>query len=571
MSYNPRFARLGEILVHEKFCTEDHVKDALVRQGNFNLKIGETLIKMGHLKEQNLLTALNLQLDIPIADEDEMLELDANVVGLVPEPFAMENRVIAIREESDGVVVAMTDPENIMIIDGLKKLIQKNVKTILIGETTLSDTLEKYYKSIRTTSQVEEAVGSFDFVAIDENEEEINLEKGGDTADAPVVRLLNLIIKEAIKSNTTDIHIEPLTKQTRIRFRIDGALREVMNPPIGMHAGLISLTKVMSKLNIAERRLPQDGHIALKTALKSVDVRVAITPTVLGEKVVMRLLDKGEFGFKLTTLGFEEQHFAIFRKWIRSPYGILIVSGPTGSGKSTTLHAALKDVMNTELNFVTVEDPVEYRLEGATQIEANEKIGLTFAAALRSVLRADPDVVLIGEIRDQETADIAIKFSLTGHLVFTTLHANDAPSTITRLVDIGIPSFLVGSSLNIVMAQRLVRKICPHCSKDYTPTDEELKDAGISKEEAKTTKFKIGAGCVHCDNTGFLGRTGIFEILEVKSNIRQLIFDGANQERIRELAVKNGMCTLHEAALGKMRDGVTSIREVIKLTFSGDN
>jgi type IV pilus assembly protein PilB len=571
MSYNPRFARLGEVLVHEKFATEEQVKEALIKQNNFNLKIGETLIKLGSLKEKDLLVALNLQLDIQVVNEDELMELDSRVVGLVPEPFAAQNRVIAIREDADGVVVAMTDPENIVIIDGLKKLIQKNIKTVLIGDTALTDTLEKYYKSIRTTSQVEEAVGSFDFVAVDENEEEINIEKSGDSADAPVVRLLNLIIKEAIKSGTTDIHIEPLTKITRIRFRIDGALREVMNPPIGMHAGLISLTKVMSKLNIAERRLPQDGHIALRTAMKSVDVRVAITPTVLGEKVVMRLLDKGEFGFKLTTLGFEAEHFTVFRKWIRSPYGIIIVSGPTGSGKSTTLHAALKDIMNLESNFVTVEDPVEYRLEGATQIEANEKIGLTFAAALRSVLRADPDVVLIGEIRDQETADIAIKFSLTGHLVFTTLHANDAPATITRLVDIGIPSFLVGSSLNLVMAQRLVRKVCSHCSREYSPTDEELRDAGITPEEAKTINFKIGAGCVHCDNTGYLGRTGIFELLEIKSNIRQLIFDGANQEKIRELALKNGMCSLHEAAMAKMKKGQTSIREVIKLTFSGDN
>jgi type IV pilus assembly protein PilB len=297
-------------------------------------------------------------------------------------------------------------------------------------------------------------------------------------------------------------------------------------------------------------------------------VRVSITPTVVGEKVVMRLLDKGEFGFTLTTLGFTEDNLDMFKKWIRRPYGINIVSGPTGSGKSTTLHAALKQIMDIENNIVTVEDPVEYRLDGICQIEAKEKIGLTFGNALRSVLRQDPDIVLIGEIRDHETADIAIKFSLTGHLVFTTLHANDAPSTITRLIDIGIPPYLVASSLNLVMAQRLVRRICPNCIVDYKPTDEELKDVGMTREEASKIKFKKGAGCVHCNNTGYSGRTGIFEVLEVTPKIRKLIFDGANQDMIRDAAYENGMLSLHESAVLKMKDGLTSIKEVIKFTIT---
>jgi len=341
-----------------------------------------------------------------------------------------------------------------------------------------------------------------------------------------------------------------------------------MSPPIGFHSGIVSLIKVMSKLNIAERRLPQDGHISLKTAVKSVDVRVSIVPTVNGEKVVMRLLDKGEFGFSLTSLGFTSSDLQIFKNWIYRPYGITIVSGPTGSGKSTTLHAGLKEIKNIETNIVTVEDPVEYRLDGVTQIETNEKIGLTFGRSLRSVLRQDPDVVLIGEIRDEETADIAIKFSLTGHLVFTTLHANDASSTITRLLDIGIPPYLVASSLNLVMAQRLVRKICSHCKTEYQPTKEELQGAGISEEQAKEISFQIGTGCVHCDNTGYSGRTGIFEILEVNSQIRRLIFTGANQDEIRDVALKNSMNSLHQSAMFKMKEGITSIREVIKLTVN---
>lgn len=568
MSFNPQFSRIGEILVHTGACSEDQVREASIKQNNFNLKIGETLIKLGYIKESELLHALHLQLEIPVVKEEELLELDRDVVALIPEPFATENKVLAVKRDGNIVVVAMTDPENIVVQDSLRKIINMKINPVLIGENTLKDALERNYKSIRTTSQVESAVDNFDFVAMDEDDEEITIADQGQDADAPVVKLVNLIISEAIKSNTTDIHIEPLNKETRVRFRVDGALREAMTSPIGMHAGIISLIKVMSKLNIAERRLPQDGHISLKTSIKAVDVRVSITPTVLGEKAVLRLLDKGEFGFDLTSLGFTEKNYETFRKWIHRPYGIIIVSGPTGSGKSTTLHSALKDIKNVETNIITCEDPVEYRLEGVTQIEVKPKIDLTFGRALRSVLRQDPDVVLIGEIRDHETADIAIKFSLTGHLVFSTLHANDAPSTVTRMLDIGVPPYLVGSSLNLVMAQRLVRKVCSHCKTDYTPTEEELQTAGLTEEEAKDIDFKIGTGCVHCDNTGYKGREGIFEVLEVSQEIRALIFDKQNQDVIRDTALKNGMRTLHTEAVEKMKQGLTSIREVIKLTIS---
>ena len=567
MSFNPQFARLGEVLVHEGVVNEDQVKEALIKQSNFGLKIGETLIKLGYLTEKQLLQALNLQLGYTIVNEKELMELDLDIVSQIPEPYAVENRVIALREEGDGVVVALVDPENLTVLDNLKKILGKNIKPELIGSTMLADTIEKYYKSIRTTTQVEDAVGGFDFVAVDEDENEITISSASSEADAPVVKLVNLIINEAIKYGATDIHIEPLIKNTRVRYRVDGALREVMTPPIGMHPGVISLIKVMSKLNIAERRLPQDGHISLKTSLKSVDVRVSITPTVLGEKVVMRLLDKGEFGFMLSTLGFEQEDMDIFSRIIRRPYGIIIVSGPTGSGKSTTLHAALKEIQDIETNIITVEDPVEYRLEGITQIETKEQIGLTFGSALRSVLRQDPDIVLIGEIRDEETADIAIKFSLTGHLVFTTLHANDAPSTVTRLIDIGIKPYLVGSSLSLVMAQRLVRKICPNCISDYKPTDQEISDCGLTPEEAANIDFKLGRGCVHCNNTGFAGRIGIFELLTVNPEIRRLIYEGANQDLIRDAALKAGMRTLHDAAIEKMKRGITTIREVIKMTI----
>ncbi|MCD6177286.1 MAG: Flp pilus assembly complex ATPase component TadA [Candidatus Cloacimonetes bacterium] len=567
MTFKPQYAKLGEILVHQEIVSEVQIKEALQKQKNFHLKIGQTLQKLGYITEKQLLGALHLQLEYEVVASNELMELDSEIIKQIPEPFALENQIMAIREESGSIVVAMVDPENIVIQDSLKKILGKNIIPVLIGETTLADTLERYYKTIRTSSQVDDAVGEFDFVAVDEDENEISIDSKGE-ADAPVVKLINLIITEAIKSNTTDIHIEPLTKKTRVRFRIDGALREVMSPPIGLHAGMVSLVKVMAKLNIAERRLPQDGHISLKTPMKSVDVRVSIVPTVTGEKVVMRLLDKGEFGFDLTTLGFTDSNFEMFHKWIRRPYGINIVSGPTGSGKSTTLHAALKEIRNIENNIVTVEDPVEYRLDGITQIETKAKIDLTFGRSLRSVLRQDPDIVLIGEIRDEETADIAIKFSLTGHLVFSTLHANDAPSTITRLLDIGIPSYLVASSLNLVMAQRLVRKVCNNCKVDYTPTSKELASAGISEEEGKHINFKKGEGCVHCDNTGYSGRTGIFEMLEITPEIRKLIFAGENQDMIRDAAVRNNMMTLHESGIEKVKMGITSIQEVIKFTIS---
>jgi len=570
MSFNPQFARIGEIIVQKGYATEEQIKEALIKQDNFALKLGETLLKLGYVTEKQVLECISLQLDIPIVNPSELMELDIETVSLISEPFAYENRVLCLRDAGDTCVVAMTNPDDLNILDSLKKVLGKNVEPILIGDSVLTDALEKYYKSIRTTSQVEDAVGNFDFVTVDSDDNEISISEvdSESKADAPVVKMINLIISEAIKAGTTDIHIEPMIKSTRVRFRVDGALREVMNPPIAMHAGLISLIKVMAKLNIAERRLPQDGHMGLKTSIKSVDVRVSIAPTVLGEKAVLRLLDKGDFGFKLSTLGFEADDLEIFQKVIKRPYGIIIVSGPTGSGKSTSLHAAIKTIQHIETNIITVEDPVEYRLEGITQIETKEEIGLTFLAALRSVLRQDPDVVLIGEVRDFETADIAVKFSLTGHLVFTTLHANDAPSTITRLMDIGIKPYLVGSSLCLVMAQRLVRKICPNCITDYEPTDIELLQAGISKEEAKNINFKIGAGCVHCDNTGYAGRQGIFELLAITPEIRALIFEGKNQDIIRAKALEQGMRSLHDAAVRKMTKGVTSIREVIKLTIN---
>lgn len=391
-------------------------------------------------------------------------------------------------------------------------------------------------------------------------------EQNRGTEDAPVVKLVNLMLQDAIKSRATDIHVEPYEEALVVRFRIDGVLMEVMRPPKASHSGIVSRVKILSKLNIAEKRLPQDGRFTVRTAEKEIDMRVSILPLVTGEKIVMRLLDKSGFAFSLTTLGFDDEDGMIFRRWIRQPYGMVIISGPTGAGKSTTLFAALNEIKSVEDNITTVEDPVEYHVPGINQVQTKAKIGLTFAAALRSILRQDPDKLLIGEIRDEETADIAVKFALTGHLVFSTVHANDAPSTITRLLDIGVPPFLCGSVLNLVMAQRLVRRICQHCKVEYEPDESEMQMLAIDKDFLKGRKFWRGRGCAQCRNTGYHGRTGIFEILEMRKNIRSLVFDNANQDEIRNAAIANGMVTLRDAAFKKIFAGITTSHELLRVT-----
>ena len=383
--------------------------------------------------------------------------------------------------------------------------------------------------------------------------------------DAPIVKLVNLIFKEAIKERATDIHVEPQEKKVIIRIRIDGVLQTIMTPPSTSLSGLVTRIKILSKLNIAEKRLPQDGRFSIKSTTKDIDVRVSILPTVYGEKIVMRLLDKTGFDFNLTSLGFPSENLKIFKKIISQPYGMVVVSGPTGSGKSTSLYAALKEIKSDTTNITTVEDPVEYQLDGVNQVQVFEDIGLTFGSTLRSILRQDPDVLLIGEIRDGETADIAVKFSLTGHLVFSTVHANDAAGTITRLLDIGIQPFLVGSCLNMVMAQRLVRRICSNCKEEYTPTAEEL--ALLDLEASKVSgPLYHGKGCADCRNTGYHGRIAIFEMIPMGKNIRKLVFENANEDEIRQCALDAGMVTLRDSGVRRVLDGTTTIEEILRST-----
>ncbi len=567
--YNPQFEKIGKILMLEGFIGEDQLEQALEHAPGMGARLGRVLMELGFISEDNLVAGLAKQMGVDFLTSEEILTASQEAVRVLNEDFARANIVIPVRIEDGILHVAMADPDDIVAVDNIKKSTDFTVKLHLGGEQTIIDAIGRTYVKIRKTHDVEGAIEDLQFLADPDAESadagmEIDVEK--DEKDAPLVKLVTLMITEAIQDRATDIHVEPQDTHVRVRYRIDGVLMEVMTPPLSSLQGIVSRIKILSKLNIAERRLPQDGRFTVKMPDREVDVRVSILPTVLGEKVVMRLLDKSGFSLDLRNLGFPEDRLRTFERWIRQPYGMVIISGPTGSGKSTTLYASLNEIKSIQDNITTVEDPVEYQISGINQVQLRDKIGLTFAASLRSILRQDPDTLLIGEIRDPETADIAIKFALTGHLVFTTLHANDAPSTITRLIDLDVAEFLAGSVVNLVMAQRLVRKICKKCIEEYTPTEEDWHLIGEDPGKHQGVKLYRGTGCAHCRNTGYAGRTGIFEILEVKQNIRKLIFNKANQEEIREQAVENGMISLHNAGLQKMLEGVTTLEEVKRAT-----
>lgn len=560
--------KLGEILLRQGVINAQQLNEALAKQKDTRKRIGETLISLGHAPEEKVFAALAHQWQVAFVAADQLVDTDHDVLQLVPEVFARENHVVPLRYTENELTVAMSDPDDIVVIDQLQKLAKRGIDVKLAAPGAIIAAIENLYAKIRKSEEVGEALGDLQFFAQSDEDEEglVDMTRTVGIEDAPVVKLVNLIIADAIKERATDIHFEVFDEGMVIRFRIDGVLTEMMRPPKASHAGIVSRVKILSKLNIAEKRLPQDGRFTIRTTEKEIDVRVSVLPTIAGEKIVLRLLDKSGFAFSLTTLGFDEEQLMTFRRWIRQPYGMIIISGPTGAGKSTTLFAALQEVKSEEDNITTVEDPCEYHIPGVNQVQTKASIGLTFAHTLRSILRQDPDKLLIGEIRDEETADIAVKFSLTGHLVFSTVHANDAPATITRLLDIGVPPFLCGSCLNLVMAQRLVRKICGHCRFEYDPDDSELAVLGITRDFLKGRKFSRGRGCAHCRNTGYHGRTGIFEMLEMKQNIRRLVFDNANQEDIRAAAVSNGMIALRDGAFRKIFKGVTTTHELLRVT-----
>ncbi len=565
--------KLGELLLRKEKLSEEKLQRALEKQKENGKRLGEVLLAEGMIDDESLARAISEQLNIPFITAEDLIKIDKEALEYIPEFFAREYHCLAFARDEGQLYVVMVDPEDIIVIDNLQKITSQHIVINIGIQKVIDEAIERHYKEHRATGEVTEALSGLDFVVSTEGAElddiDINQLKR-ELDDAPIVKLVNLIISDAIKGRATDIHIEPLFDALLVRYRVDGALQEVMTAPIKSSTAIISRIKVMSNLNIAERRLPQDGRISIKSPDREVDVRVSIIPTVKGEKAVLRLLDKKGFEFTLGNLGFDSDMLEIFRKWILMPYGMVIVSGPTGCGKSTTLHAALKEIQNEEDNIVTVEDPVEYQLDKINQVAVSESIGLTFASSLRAILRQDPDRVLIGEIRDKETSDIAIKFALTGHLVFTTLHANDAPSTITRLLDIGVPRYLAGSVTNLVMAQRLVRTICDGCKEEYIPTPEILRGLNMDPDKYKDTVFYRGKGCVRCRNTGFFGRTALFELLEMKLPIRKIIFDGGNEDDLRITAREMGMVSLREAGIRKILKGTVSADEVAKKTIDED-
>ena len=565
--FNPQFQKIGEILVHAGKIDEGKLNSALAEQKKSNEKIGQVLISMGAIDEDDFITAFSMQMGYPKADNFLLLEADQDAVRLIPEDFARTNSVLAVKKSDKAVTIVMEDPEDLATIDSVKRLTGLDTDIVVGGSELLNKAMDQLYGEITKAGQVEEAIQGITVISGDEDSsEEVDLSpENASEEDAPIVKLVNLILQEAIKERATDVHVEPQEDKVNVRIRIDGVLQIIMTPPATSLSGLVTRIKILSKLNIAEKRLPQDGRFSIKTVSKDIDVRVSILPTVYGEKIVMRLLDKSGFDFNLTTLGFPKKNLGVFKKVISQPYGMVVVSGPTGSGKSTSLYAALKEIKDEKTNITTVEDPVEYQLDGISQVQVFDDIGLTFGSTLRSILRQDPDVLLIGEIRDAETADIAVKFSLTGHLVFSTVHANDAPGTLTRLLDIGIAPFLVGSCLNLVMAQRLVRKLCLKCKEEYVPTAEELALIGLTKKVVKKKLFKI-KGCADCRNTGYRGRTAIFEMIPMTRELRKLVFDNANEDEIRQAAIKNGMVTLRDAGNERVLDGTTSVEEVLRST-----
>ena len=524
-NFNPQFSKLGEILVHLKMIDESQLNRALAEQSKSGEKLGAALMHSGAITEDDLVTVYAMQLGYQKVDEENLFNADQEVAKLIPEDFAREHNVLALAKSDSSIQVAMEDPEDLVAIDNLKRLTNLTPNVQVAGSSGLQRAMDEIYGKIRQSGEVEEVFEDIKVITGDEDDaEEVDLSPDKVSAeDAPIVKLVNLILQEAIKERATDVHIEPQKTNVDVRIRIDGVLQTIMTPPTTSLSGLVTRIKILSKLNIAERRLPQDGRFTIKGTNREIDVRVSILPTVYGEKVVMRLLDKTGFAFNLKSLGFEQDMYTIFKRVISQPYGMVVVSGPTGSGKSTSLYASLKEIKGEGTNITTVEDPVEYQLDGVNQVQTHDDIGLSFSASLRSILRQDPDILLIGEIRDEETADIAVKFSLTGHLVFSTVHANDAASTITRLLDIGVKPFLVGSCLNLVMAQRLVRTICENCKESYTPTKEELEMVGLEKTKLNGNKLFKGKGCSHCRNTGYHGRTGIFELITMTKEIRGLV------------------------------------------------
>jgi type IV pilus assembly protein PilB len=562
--------RLGDRLIQAGLITKAQLDKALEEQKRTGGLIGSNLIKLGYLKEEDLLHFLSKQFGFPAVDLTKV-EIKPDLLKLVPPEVVQKHNVLPVSRAGSTLVIATSDPTNYLVIDDIKFLTGYNIDVVVAEETALKDSINRYYDQSATLMDVMSDLQDLELEVVD-TEEEVNIEElEKSTSDAPVVKLVNVILTEAIAKEASDIHIEPYEKQFRVRYRIDGVLHEIMNPPIRLKNAIISRLKIMSSLDIAERRLPQDGRIKLKTGNKEMDFRVSVLPTLFGEKLVLRLLDKSALQLDMTKLGFEQQALNDFQDAIHQPYGMVLVTGPTGSGKTTSLYSALSELNKVTENISTAEDPVEYNLPGINQVQMHEEIGLNFAAALRAFLRQDPDIIMVGEIRDFETAEIAIKAALTGHLVLSTLHTNDAPSTIHRMLNMGVEPFLVTSSVNLILAQRLVRKICSECKERHELNPHALVEMGMTLEEAESTESYHGVGCDRCNDTGYKGRIALYEVLPLREELKELILEGGSAGELKRASAQAGMKSLRRSGLTKIREGVTTAEEVLRVTAADDD
>ncbi len=608
-------AKLGEILVRENLISSQQLREALEYQRGSGGRLGSNLVKLGIISDDVITAVLSRQYGVPSINL-ELFQIEEDTIKLISQEVALKYSVLPISKVGATLTLAMADPTNVFAMDDIKFMTGLNVEPVIASEASLQSAIGKYFSSSKqidifdiaalenferagfvpskngngaskngavteqrlVESDLTVSLDRFQFneqdagdLEVVEDNDEIDLaELARASEDAPVVRLVNVLLVDSLRRGASDIHIEPYEKDFRIRFRIDGVLYDVMHPPMRMRDALLSRLKIMAKLDISEKRLPQDGRIKIKVKIdnrsRELDFRVSTLPTLFGEKIVLRLLDKDKLMLDMTKLGFEQQSLEIFQRNISKPYGMVLVTGPTGSGKTNTLYSALQALNTSETNIMTAEDPVEFNLPGINQVQMKEQIGLNFAAALRSFLRQDPNIVLVGEIRDFETAEIAIKAALTGHLVLSTLHTNDAPSTISRMVNMGIEPFLVATSVNIIQAQRLIRRVCSNCKEEQKLPPEAFVEIGFSPEEAPSLRAYKGKGCTICNGTGYKGRIGLYEVMEVTDELRELIIIGASAIELRKKAVDLGMITLRGSGLYKLREGITTIEEVVKET-----
>ncbi|MGA2967522.1 MAG: type IV-A pilus assembly ATPase PilB [Terriglobales bacterium] len=568
--------RLGDLLVKEKVITQEQLEQATKLQKETHARLASALVKLGFLSDEDVTNFLSRQYGVP-AINLSYFEIDPAVVKLIPYETAKRYQILPLSRVGASLTIAMVDPTNVFAMDDIKFMTGFNIEPVVASESSIVEGIDKAYGASKEEEleQVMQSMNEFgegadvELQTVEQELELRELEKAAD--EAPIVKLVNIVLTDAVKRGASDIHMEPYEKEFRVRFRIDGVLQLVMNPPLKLRDAIISRLKIMAKLDISEKRLPQDGRIMLKMQLggkkKQLDFRVSTLPTLWGEKIVLRLLDKENLRLDMTKLGFEPESLVKFEKAILKPYGMVLVTGPTGSGKTNTLYSSVARLNQPDTNIMTAEDPVEFQLAGVNQVQMKEQIGLNFAAALRAFLRQDPNIILVGEIRDFETAEIAIKAALTGHLVLSTLHTNGAPETITRLMNMGIEPFLVATSVHLICAQRLVRRICKDCAEPVEMPVQALIDEGYTPEEARTVKVMKGKGCATCNKTGYKGRTGLYEVMEVDDEIRELVLVGASAVELKKKAIERGMITLRRSGLIKVAAGWTTLEEVARETI----